>query len=136
MDGAEGLLPGSIVVDPPDPASIGGEDHEDLAIQERDLAESRAGDAHDDAVARRMQLEALDAALPAGERLLYPLQDRLSPVADKLGADALMHDIRVQAGGDGVDVAPASGVEVVENGLHRQVTHRLLLQGVRLVGVD
>src|SRR5579863_4600969 len=136
MDGAEGLLSGSIVVDPPDPAVVGGEDHEDLTVKERDLPEARACDTDDHAVACRMELEPLDAALTAGERLLYPVQDRFSPLADKFGADALMHDIRVKAGGNGVDIAPASGVEVVENGLHRQVTHRLLLQGVRLLGVD
>ena len=124
--------PGLEVVDAPDPAVLDGEHHEDLAVQERDVPKPRPGDTHDHPLCLRMQFEAVDTALTLVERGPHPLQHGLAPMAHELRPDALMDDLRIETGGERIGIAPPSGVEVVENDLHRLVAHRLLLWWRRL----
>src|ERR1035437_117810 len=99
-----------------------GEDHEDLPVEDRDLAEARAGDTDHAVLAARVQLQPLDAGVVTGERIADPLQHRLAAVADKVGEDPLVPDVRIESGLDRVEIAPAPGMAMVEDDFPRSVT--------------
>ena len=97
-------------------------------MEEGDLPEPRSGDAGDRVLAGRMQLETLDAAVAVvAQGCRHPLHDCGASVADQFGEDPLMDDVRVETRLDGLEIASAPGVEMVEDRLHGCVAHRRLL---------
>ena len=127
LHSAEGLLAASVVIDAHDPAVADLEHHEDLPVQKRDLAKSWPRDADHDALAGRVELEVLDAGIAAVEGGAHAVNNRAPSVAQELGQNPLVDHVGIEAGGDGVDVSAAPGVEVVKDRRHRCVGHLDLL---------